>query len=177
MAEDLISVLHQRLSGRPSKTLTVAIAAEAMTNGAVLDALFRLVYGGEDPLRWRAAWALEKVSAEHPSLLVAERDGLLQLTMQTDIPDGLCRLLLGILYNLPDDEVLDVPFFNFLLDKMCHLQSPPGVQSLAMKLACRMSQIEPELHREFLCIVRNMELGYYSAGVRASVRYCLKMRN
>ena len=177
MALDWDSVLRQRLLGRPSKALTLALAAEAMADGEVLDALFRLVYEGEDPLRWRVAWVLEKVSAERPSLVSGECSALMQLAMQADAPDGLCRLLLGILYNLPDAEALDVPFFNFLLDRMCDLQSPPGVQSLAMKLACRMSRIDPELHREFLCILRNMELDYYSAGVKAVVRHCLKKKN
>ncbi|MBR3860175.1 MAG: hypothetical protein IKJ18_09260 [Bacteroidaceae bacterium] len=171
---ELEDLLQQRLLDRPSKALTMVVAAEAMVDGAVLDALFRLVYGGEDPLRWRVAWVLEKVSGERPSLVEGERCALMQLAMQTDIPDGMCRLLLGILHNLPDVNTLDVPFFNFLLDRMCDLQSPPGVQSLAMKLACRMSRVDPELYREFLCILRNMELDYYSAGVRAVVRHCLK---
>ena len=176
MALDWDSVLRQRLSGRPDKALTMALAAEAMTDELILGALLRLVYEGEDPLRWRVAWVLEKVSAERPSLVSGERSALMLLAMQADVPDGLCRLLLGILYNLQDAEALDVPFFNFLLDRMCDLQSPPGVQSLAMKLACRMSRIDTELHREFLCILRDMELDYYSAGVKAVVRHCLKKK-
>lgn len=168
--------LRRQLLSRPSKAQTLALADEAMADEDVLSSLFRIVYGDEGPLRWRAAWVLEKVSAGRPSLVVGERCGLMRLAMQTNVPDGLCRLLLGILYHLPDAEELDVPFFNFLLDRMCDLQSPPGVQSLAMKLACRMSRIDPELHREFLCILRNMELDYYSAGVRAVVHHCLKMK-
>jgi hypothetical protein len=96
------------------------------------------------------------------------------LAMQDDTPDGLCRLTLGILYHLPDDEDLDVAFFNFLLDVMLNLQSPPGVQSLAMKLAYRQSKSDGDLHKEFLCIIRNLELDYYSAGVRSVVKKCLK---
>lgn len=168
--------LQERLSGRPSKALTLAIAREAMADVAVLDILLLFIYGGDDPLRWRAAWVLEKVSGQRPSLLAAEYSRIVALTMRADIPDGLRRLLLSILYNLPDAQELDVELLNFLLDTMLDLKSPPGVQSLAMKLAHRMSRRHDELHEEFLCIVRNMELDYYSAGVRSVVRNCIKKK-
>lgn len=171
---DWDKTLRQRLSGRPDKVVTLAVAAEAIADEAVLDALVRFVYSDEDPLRWHAAWALEKVSALRPSLLLDVQGDMRQLAMQADIPSGLRRLLLGILHNLPHDEALDVAFFNFLLDRMCDLQSPPGVQALAMKLACRMSRVDPDLHQEFLCIVRGLELDYYSAGLRSAARNCLR---
>ena len=174
VAEDRENLLRKRLSGHPNKALTMAIAAEALADDAVLDMLFRLLYHGDAPLRWRAAWVLEKVGISHPLLVAGERRGLIRQLMQPGTPDGLSRLLLSILYHLPDEEILDVPFFNFLLDKMGDLQSPPGVQALAMKLACRMSRKAPDLHQEFLYIVRDMELDYYSAGVRAVARNCLK---
>lgn len=171
---NLGEVLRQRLEGRPGKALTMALAAEAVADEAVFDALVRFVYSAEEPLRWRAAWVLVKVSELCPSLLSDRQRGMRHLAMQSDISSGVCRLLLRVLYNLPNDEDLDVPFFNFLLDRMCDLQSPPGVQALAMKLACRMSRVDSDLHREFLCIVRNLELDYYSAGLRSVARNCLK---
>ena len=169
-SESLSDSLRLRLLGRPCKALPAAIAAEAIADEKVLDTLLSFVYHGDDPLRWRAAWALEKVAGQCPSLLIGEGARMKALVMQADTPDGLRRLLLGILHHLPDEKDLDVPFFNFLLDKMLDLQAPPGVQALAMKLACRQSKSDNDLHHEFLCIVRNMELDYYSAGVKAVVR-------
>ena len=96
------------------------------------------------------------------------------LAMREDTPSGLRRLILGTLRHLSDDEDFDIAFFNFLLDVMIDLQSPSGVQSLAMKLAYRQSKSDSDLHKEFLCIVRNMELDYYSAGVKSVVKNCLK---
>lgn len=116
------------------------------------------------------------MSEQQPSLLAAEHSKIVALAMSADIPDGFRRLLLSILYNLPDAQELDVELFNFLLDTMLNLKSPPGVQSLAMKLAHRMSRMHDELHEEFICIVRNMELDYYSAGVRSAVRHCTRKK-
>ena len=173
-AESLTDSLRLRLMGRPCKTLITTIAAEAVADKMVLAALLSFLYDEEDSLRWRAAWALEKVAGQCPSLLIGERSRMKALAMQADTPDGLRRLLLGILHHLPDDEDLDVAFFNFLLDVMLNLQSPPGVQSLAMKLAYRQSKSDSDLHKEFLCIIRSVELDYYSAGVKAVVKKCLK---
>lgn len=173
-AESLSDNLRLRLMGRPCKALPTVIATEAIADEEVLDTLLSFVYHGDDPLRWRAVWALEKVACQCPSLLIGERARMKALAMQGDTPDGLRRLLLGILHHLPDEKDLDVAFFNFLLDKMLNLQTPPGVQALAMKLAYRQSKSDSDLHKEFLCIVRNMELDYYSAGVKSVVKNCLK---
>ena len=172
--ESLHESLRLRLSARPSKTLITTIAAESMADEKVLDALLSFLHNGKDSLRWRAAWALEKVAGQCPSLLIGERPQMRALALHPDTPHGLRRLLLSILHHLPDDEELDVAFFNLLLDTMLDLQSPPGVQSLAMKLAYRQSKSNSDLHREFLSIVRNMELDYYSAGVRSVAKRCLK---
>ena len=173
-SESLHESLRLRLSARPCKTLITTIAAEAIADKMILDALLSFLHEREDSLRWRAAWALEKVAGQCPSLLIGERARMKALAMREDTPSGLRRLLLGILYHLPDDEDFDVAFFDFLLDVMIDLQSPPGVQSLAMKLAYRQSKSDSDLHKEFLCIIRSMELDYYSAGVRSVAKKCLK---
>ena len=172
-----LDALRDRLSGRPCKALTLAVASEAVADATVVDSRFRCVYKGDERLRWRAAWVLVKVSEQAPSLLAAEHAALVQLAMQPDISEGLRRLLLGICYNMPCEEEFDVAFFNFLIEAMVSLQSPPGVQSLAMKLAARMSRVDEALHEEFCCIVQNMKLDYYSVGVRSVARHCLKKKN
>ena len=166
-----------RLQKTPSKALVMEIAAEAMNDETVLEALFKLMGEGSDSLRWRAAWVVEKVSLSTPSLLECRRCEIRDWVISVDASDGFRRLLLGALYNLPDEEALDVELFNFLLDKMVNLQSPPGVQALSMKLASRMSSVDSNLREEFLCILQNMCLEYYSAGVRVVVRNCLKAKN
>lgn len=173
----LIDALHERLSGRPSKALTLSLAREAMIDAEVLGALFLLIYKGEEPCRWRAAWVISKVSEQCAALVVDQRSQIVREIMALDVSSGLQRLLLGIYYNMPEAEELDVEFFNFLLDRMGRLQSPPGVQALTIKVAARMSRIDDALYEEFLCILRNMELEYYSPGVRAAVRNCLKHKS
>ena len=171
-----LTTLRKRLSERPGKEVVMMLAHEATTDATLLESLYALLYDDCKPLRWRAAWVLEKVSEKEPSLLYAERTKMTELAMRTDISDGERRLLLSICYHMPDVEEWDVRFYNFLLDTMTSLQSSAGVQALAMKLAERMSRADDFLHEEFLCIVRNMEVEYYSPGVRAAIRNCLKTK-
>ena len=173
-AVSFVETLRMRLQKPPSKSLILEIATEAVNDAFVLNALFQLMASGDKSLRWRAAWAVEKVASMHPSLLIGKYDEIRGWVLSTDTSDSFKRLLLGVLYHLPKREALDVELFNFLLDKMVDLQSPSSVQALSMKLASRMSCMDADLHDEFLCILRNMCLEFYSAGVRAAVRNCLK---
>ena len=175
--DTLLAELKERLSGRPSKALTLAIAHEAIDDGETMHALLHLIHVADDSLRWRAAWVLEKVTEQCPSLLIGQRDEIATLVICPDVPYGLKRLLLGILYNLPSAEEVDVALLNSLLDTMVCLQAPPGVQALAMKLAAQICSADEDLQDEFKCIVQSMELEYYSPGVRAAARQCLKNKN
>lgn len=168
-----MNMLTERLAGRIGKVEIMHIAYEAIADRNLLHDLLELMYEGEGRLRWHAAWGIEKISAKCPVLVLGERSRIIALVMQDGIPDGLRRICLSVLYNLQDDNSLDVALFNFLLGMMQNIQSSPGVQALAMKLACRMCKKEQELYREFLCIVRNMELDCYSAAVRSVARHCV----
>ncbi len=175
-ARDIQENLHTRLSGRPSKELTLVVSREALADEEVLKVLLTLLYEGDDPVRWRAAWVLEKVSNRQPLLIAKERSKIVAMVTQEGVSNGLRRLLMGILHNLPDDEKIDVELLNYLLSTMLDLKASPGVQALAMKLATRISRRHEELHKEFCCIVSNMELEYYSPGVRSAVKQCLKKK-
>lgn len=173
-ARDIPMDLRTRLTGRPSKELTLTVAREALADAEVLKALQSLLYEGDGSVRWRAAWVLENVSKRQPSLLAKERNSIVAMATNENESEGLRRLLLSILYNLPDDDEIDVKLLNYLLAIMLDLKAPPGVQVLAMKLAARISSRHKDLHEEFCCMVRNMELEYYSPGVRSAVKQCLK---
>lgn len=163
-------------TSRPSKSSTLAIAHNAIADATLLAHQLLIVYEGNGPERWHAAWIIEKVALQQPMLLLSERQHLVRLAMNADIPHGLRRLLLTTIHHLPAEVEIDVPFFNFLLQQMTDLQSPPAVQAIAMKLAERHSRTEPALHDEFLCIVRNIELDYYPPALRSVARRYIKKR-
>lgn len=163
-------------TSRPNKATILALADEAMSDASMFAELLRKVYEGPHPECWHAAWVIEKIAQQHPSLLIGERSRLVKQAIAPDTPDGLRRLLLTTLHHLPDESELDVKFFNFLLDKMTDLQSPSAVQAIAMKLALRLSSTEPSLQDELLCIIHNLELDYYPPALRSVARRFSKNR-
>ena len=173
-SEFSFEALNIRLRSILGKQCVMEIALEAIHDVVVLETLFQLMARGDIPVRWRAAWVLEKVSQLQPCLLEDRYYEIVGWVMSPEITDGHRRLLLGVLYNLSPSEELNVCFFDFLLDKMVDLRTSPGVQALSMKLAFRMSRMNDDLHEEFLCILRGIYLEYYSAAVKSVVRNCLK---
>ena len=164
------------LTSRPNNATILTLAQEAIADAAMLAELLHLVYEGPHPVCWHAAWVIEKVAQQQPSLLTGERPRLVNQAIHPDTPDGLRRLLLTTLHHLPDETEIDIKFFNFLLDKMTDLQAAPAVQAMAMKLAMRLSRTEPALHDELLCIIRNMELDYYPPALRSVAKRYSKKR-
>lgn len=53
-------------------------------------------------------------------------------------------------------------------------QESIGVQALAIRMAYLLCKQEPELLQELRLILENVELEYYSTGVKATVRNTLK---
>ena len=164
----------ERKDMRPNKFHTLTLAHDAIVDAAILAQQLHIVYEGDIAARWHAAWVIEKVALQEPMILLGERHRLKRLAMSSESTYGLRRLLLTTLYHLPDEEEFDVFFFNYLLQQMIDLQSPPAVQAIAMKLAERHSRIAPSLHDEFLCIISNIEFEYYPPALRSVARRYLK---
>lgn len=172
--EPIDEVISRCLSKKAGKSSIMALAYEAIENEPLLNKLLSHVYNIDDPLCLKATWAIEKIGKQNPTSLKSEWQRLKCLAISPNITHGQRRLLLNILYNLSCSEDLDVILYNYLLDTMLCPSVPPGVQAIAMKLAYRMNCKEQSLNDEFCCIIRNVELDYYSPAFRSAVKQCLK---
>ena len=90
---------------------------------------------------------------------------------------GSKRLLLSILYHAPATKVPSVALLNFCLDAMLSPQESIGVQSLAIRMAYRLCEPEPELLYELRTILESTETEMYSTAVKSAVRNTLKKIN
>ncbi|MDL2322785.1 hypothetical protein LJC52_02250 [Bacteroidales bacterium OttesenSCG-928-A17] len=122
---------------------------------------------------WRAAWACEKLSELRPEWFISKQNELIDTLLQEN-HDGKKRLLLSILYNLPNPEPYSVPFLDYTLDKMFDPKESIGVQALCVKLAYRLCNIDKDLLYELKMRLQSEDLSYYSKGLKASVRNILK---
>lgn len=115
-----------------------------------------------------AAWIMTHKTDSELALLPQDR--LIGIAL-SDSRTAVCRMVLNVIERQPmDAEALRSDFLDFCLSRMSDLDTPPGIQSLCMKLAYRMCQFYPELEHEFQETLNIMELDFYSPGVRCVIR-------
>ena len=77
------------------------------------------------------------------------------------------RLTLNIIERLKMyEEELRTDFLDFCFEHMVSIEEFPGIQTLCMKLAYRMSSFYPELTDELKRTLEAMEIAYYKPAVK-----------
>jgi hypothetical protein len=122
---------------------------------------------------WRATWTCGKLSELHPDWFIPKQNELIE-TLFHSTHDGKKRLLLSILYNLPDPEPYSVLFLDYTLNKMLDPEESIAVQALCVKWAYRLCKVDKDLLYELKMRLESENLTYYSAGVKTCVRAILK---
>lgn len=135
--------------------------------------MYRLTADENQAVSWRAIWVCQKLSEIHPDWFIPLYDEITRRLLACK-HDGSKRLLLSVLFNTPIPDPLPVVLLNYCLDHMLSPQESIGVQALAIRMAYLLCKQEPELLQELRLILENVELEYYSTGVKATVRNTLK---
>ena len=138
----------------------------------------RLYAFSEDYLVARSAlWGLTKASKEELSQLQMILNEFINQAMLTE-NSSVRRLSLNIVERLRvgerssgmrleiSEEDLRTDFLDFCFDHMMDVEELPGIQSVCMKLAFRMSKFYPELMDELKRTLEAMEIDYYKPAVK-----------
>lgn len=122
-----------------------------------------------------AWWACEKLSRNMPDFFIDRKTELRKLVLSVS-QEGVRRIVLNILYNLPHEEETDIVFLNYCLDEMLSPHHAPAVQALLLKHAFVQCSKESELLQEFFVLLEYADLDNYSPAVTSTVRNLLKKR-
>ncbi len=123
-----------------------------------------------------AVWVLTHSTQEEIGWLQQRREELATLLLQTS-DTSLRRMVLNLLERMTySQEDVRVDLLDFCLEHMLSPEEPSGVQCLCMKLADKLCAHYPELIEEFRCTLENMELEYYSPGLRTVRRNLMKKK-
>ena len=118
-----------------------------------------------------ALWGLTQATNEELSALQVILNDLIDQAMKTD-NSSVRRLTLNIIERLKiDKDDLRTDFLDFCFEHMLNPEEPPGIQSLCMKLACRMCSFYPELMDELKRTLESMEIEYYKPAIK-----CIRKR-
>ena len=138
--------------------------------------LIQLTKDSEIKIAWRATWACEKLCKMYPEWFVPYYEQLIQ-ELPDSPHDGIKRLRLSILYQLPVTGDFPVTLFDYCINHMLSPGESIAVQALCITLAHKLCMQEQELLRELKVYLENAEPEYYSVGVRCTRKNILKRIN
>lgn len=169
-------ITRERLKGAYSEGEALAIYNEAKANGGLKEFCQSYMHDEDYQVARNALWGLTKASDGEMAELQPLLHTLIDLSMSTS-NSSVRRLSLNIIERLNmDEDDLRSDFLDFCLEHMADVQELPGIQSLCMKLAYRMSSFYPELRGELMRTVEAMDMDYYSPAVRCVRRKIMSGR-
>lgn len=174
-----MDITRERLKGAYSEGEALAIYNEVKLKNDFVGFAHAFIHDEDYQVARNALWGLTKATDGELSQLQPMLHELIDLALQAQ-NSSVRRLSLNVILRLKMEEKdLRSDFLDFCLEHMTDVNEFPGIQSLCMKLAYRMSQFYPELMAELLRTVEGMEIEYYKPAVK-SVRnriLCKKLKD
>ncbi|MCD8030266.1 MAG: hypothetical protein LUF85_05445 [Bacteroides sp.] len=130
--------------------------------------LFALIDDPDPRVNWRAAWACKYLGLRNPELLLPYREELIGKACRYTQP-GIRREVLSLLYNLPVSEPFPVMLFDLCLERMLAPDETVAIQALCIKMAYRLSLVQPELLPELALYLENADPTLYQKGTMATL--------
>lgn len=138
------------------------------------ESVFQMIFEQDEKIAWHAAWVVEKVSEANPLLFSdVHKQSLIQFVL-TNEHQGLLRLCLSILLNLPVYQPVSVEFVNACFNRMLFPRESVAVQVLSMKILGEICRIEADFIPELIACLENVEESLYTSGYLAAKRTVLK---
>ncbi len=167
-------MIRSILAGNIGKKQVEDISLMLLQDKEEFERVFNMIFDKEQPIAWHAAWVVEKVSEKVPSSISNKQNLRLINLVLTNNHQGLQRICLSILYNLPIYQPISVEFVNRCFEMMLSPKYSIGVQCLAMRVLFKISEVEKDFKLELLAYLENMDDEFYSTGFKASKRNVLK---
>jgi hypothetical protein len=161
-----MAITSDRLKQTFSEGGAQEIYLEIKSSGDFLGFAKQFAFDADYRVARSALWGLTKASDKELSQLQVLLNELIDQAMHTE-NSSVRRLTLNIIERLElTEDNMRADFLDFCLEHMVAGDEFPGVQTLCMKLAYRMSNFYPELKEEFKRILDAMEIEYYKPAVK-----------
>lgn len=162
-----MEITSQILKGAYSEGEALAIYQQVRQCADFVGFAQRFMHDADYQVARNALWSLTKATDTELSQLQPILHELIDLALSAD-NSSVRRLALNVIERLRmEEDDLRTDFFDFCLEHMVDVSEYPGIQSLCMKLAYRMSKFYSELQGELLRTVRDMDIDYYKPAVRS----------
>ena len=160
-------VTREQLKGSYSEGEALAIYYKVKETGQWLPFLRAFLQDKDYQVARNALWALTKATDEELSSLQPMLHELIDKALAEENP-SVRRLSMNIIVRLKmQEDDLRTDFLDFCLEHMQNPDEYPGIQSLSLKLAYKMSLFYPELMDELRRTLEAMDMDYYSPALRS----------
>ena len=160
-------ITRERLKGAYSEGEALAIYNEVKSTGKFVDFALEFMHDEDYQVARNSIWGLTKATDDELAQLQPILHKFIDLALSAD-NSSVRRLSLNIVERLKmEEDDLRTDFYDFCFEHMADVNEFPGIQSLCMKLAFRMSNFYPELRGELVRAVEGMEIEYYKPAVRS----------
>lgn len=162
-----MSITRERLKGAYSESEALAIYNEVKQKNDFVGFAQRFMHDEDYQVARNTLWGLTKATNEELAQLQPILHELIDLALSAE-NSSVRRLSLNVIERLRiEEDDLRTDFLDFCLDHMVDINEYPGIQSLCMKLAYRMSTFYPELMEELIRTVKSMDIEYYKPAVKS----------
>lgn len=162
-----VSITRERLKGAYSEGEALAIYHEIKASNDFVGFAQHFMHDEDYQVARNALWGLTKASDEELKQLQPILHEMIDLALTTE-NSSVRRLSLTLVYRLDlTENDLRTDFLDFCLEHMADINEYPGIQSICMKHAYRISTFYPELMGEFLRTVESMNIDYYKPAVKS----------
>jgi hypothetical protein len=168
--------IRELLSTTVSRSKIQRIVHLIEEDSTQLKTVYNLIFEENIQISWRAVWVCLKVSEKYPEAFIPKQQELINFLLNTE-HEGKKRLLLSIQLNLPIPNPFSVPLLDFVLGIMFDPNEKSGIQSAAIKLGYKLSQVDSDLLQEYKLRLQEIDLHYYSPAINSSVNSILKQIN
>lgn len=162
-----MSITRERLKGASSEGEAQAVYHEVLATADFVGFAQGYMHDADYQVARNALWTLTKATDQELSQLQPILHELIDLALGAD-NSSVRRLSLNVIVRLRlAEEDLRTDFLDFCLEHMADVNEYPGIQSLCMKLAYRMSAFYPELMDELMRTLKAMDIEYYKPAVKS----------
>lgn len=162
-----MNITREQLKGVYGEEDALAIYGEVKNGKDFVGFAQRFMNDSDCLVARNALWIMTKATDEELAHLQPLSNSLIDLAMATDY-SSVRRLSLNVAYRLRlDVDDLRADFFDFCIAHMVDPNEYPGIQTLCMKHAYRISAFYPDLMGELLRTVETMNIDFYKPAVKA----------
>lgn len=132
--------------GEISKKHSDEIAKMTIKNPLIFDELWNLSVSDEEPVNWRAAWAIKSIWEKHPHLIEPHLQKM-RMALPNVKKDGVKREYLKMIseFPLPENEdelgIMLKTCFDYLADPV----EPAAVKAHSISILCEICKIIPDI--------------------------------